>query len=107
MSVVLKAQNGSEILGTAVFLEVGGKTKATLSLNSSNSSVPLPAHIHMGACPTPGAVKFPLASVVNGVSETTLDTTIDALNAMLPLAVNVHKSAVEIGAYVACGNLTN
>lgn len=64
-----------------------------------------PAHIHLGACPTPGAVAYPLTSIVNGVSETVLGTSTKALLGSLPLAINVHKSPTDLASYVACGDL--
>jgi hypothetical protein len=46
-----------------------------------------------------------LTSVVGGVSETTVDQPIAALTGG-DMAVNVHKSASDLKAYVACGDLT-
>jgi len=65
-----------------------------------------PAHIHVGSCPTPGAVKYPLSSVVDGKSETVLTVSTKDILAGLPLSINVHKSADEIGVYLACGDIT-
>ena len=64
-----------------------------------------PAHIHVGACPTPGAVAYPLTAIVGGLSETVLSTSTKGLIAGLPLAINVHKSPTELSTYVACGDL--
>lgn len=64
-----------------------------------------PAHIHIGECPNPGAVKYNLTSVVNRTSTTTINATIAQLKAMGKLVVNVHKSSTEISQYVACGDL--
>ena len=64
-----------------------------------------PAHIHSGTCSNLNpAPKYPLTSVVNGISETTVDASIATLTAG-GLAVNVHKSADDLKDYVACGNL--
>ncbi len=100
----LKAQNGSKIEGSALLTEADGKTKVVLALASS-SAVAMPAHIHTGVCPNPGAVKYPLAAVVEGRSETIVSVTIDELRKQLPLAINVHKSVVEPQSYVSCGDL--
>lgn len=70
-----------------------------------DASSTMPAHIHAGACPTPGAVSYPLAAVTAGRSETTLTVSTKELLAQLPLAINVHKSAAELSVYVACGDL--
>lgn len=95
-------------LGKVTFREVGGKVTVSIAMeNKAATASAEPAHIHVGACPEPGAVKYPLTSVVNGSSETTLpdDVTIESLKAMGPLAVNLHKSATELTKYIACGNL--
>ncbi len=95
-------------LGKATFREVDGKVVVSISMeNKASTSSAEPAHIHVGACPAPGEVKYPLTSVVNGKSETTLPdgVTIASLRATGPLAVNIHKSAAEPTKYIACGNL--
>ncbi len=43
--------------------------------------------------------------MVNGVSETTVPTSLAELRSK-PYAINVHKSAQEVQVYVACGNIT-
>ncbi len=103
--VALSAQNGSKLDGSALLTEDNGKTKVVLSFANSSSTIQMPAHIHVGACPKPGAVKYPLTGVVNGRSETIIPVTIDDLKKQLPLAVNVHKSVVEPSVYVSCGDL--
>jgi len=105
MMVTLAAQNDSDETGTATLEEVDGKTVVTIALEGQSTGANQPAHIHTGACPTPGAVVYPLTNVVNGASETTLDVSLADLKAQLPLAVNVHKSAAESKVYVSCGDL--
>lgn len=103
VTINLTAQNNSGVSGTAVLTPDGAGTKVVLNL--TNAPGPHPAHIHAGACPTVGAVVFPLTSVTNNRSETTVAASIaDILRA--PHAINVHKSPQEISAYVSCGNLT-
>ncbi len=103
--ISLAPQNGSKEDGTAVLSDENGKTKVVVTVSNEPTGTPQPAHIHVGACPTPGAVKYPLTNVVNGTSQTVLDVKLDDLKTMLPLAVNVHKSAEEVKVYTACGNL--
>ena len=103
VTINLTAQNNSGVSGTAVLTPDGAGTKVVLNL--TNAPGPHPAHIHAGACPTVGAVVFPLTSVTNNMSETTVAASIaDILRA--PHAINVHKSPQEISAYVSCGNVT-
>ena len=102
--VTLSEQNASGESGTATLIEVDGKVKVTLKLGAP-VGVTQPAHIHVGACPDVGAVKYPLTSPVDGMSETTLDITLAELKSGLPLGINVHKSAQEASVYVSCGDL--
>lgn len=105
MLFTIDAQNGSGISGKALLVEQEGKTKVMLNLNGTTQGQAYPAHIHLGACPTPGDVKWSLASLADGKSVTLVDASFDAVVAAMPLAINVHKSASEISTYVACGGL--
>src|SRR5438067_6502496 len=103
VTVSLAAQNNSGMSGTAVLTPDGAGTKVVLTL--SNAPGPHPAHIHSGSCPNVGAVVYPLTSVTNGTSTTTVAASIaDILKQ--PMAINVHKSPQEISAYTSCGNVT-
>jgi len=106
LTVNLSAQNNSSESGTAVLTEQNGKVMVTLNLTGAPKGVTQPAHIHKGACPTPGVVLYPLTSPVDGKSDTTLDTTFNDLKNELPLAVNIHKSGTQSTVYVSCGNIT-
>lgn len=106
VKLTLSEQNDSGESGTATMIEADGKVKVMLNLTGAlPEGVEQPAHIHMGKCPDVGEVKYPLTSLVNGVSETMLDVTLDQLKAELPLAVNVHKSSEEVTVYVSCGDI--
>lgn len=105
MEVVLSEQNNSGENGIAMLTEAGGQTTVSLTVNNVPESGEQPAHIHSGACPTPGAVLYPLTNVVNGSSVTVLDVDLATLRSQLPLAVNVHKSPADIKTYVSCGDL--
>lgn len=102
-TVVLESVNSSDEKGTAVLVGENGKTKVTINLTGYTKDVEQPAHIHIGACPGVGAVKYPLTSVINGTSVTVLAVTLDQLKKELPLAINVHKSKTEVSSYTACG----
>lgn len=78
-----------------------GKTTVTIALKGSTAGVAQPAHIHEGACPGVGAVKYPLTNVTDGASTTTLDVKFaDLLTG--GYSINVHKSTTESGVYVSC-----
>ncbi|HCM68674.1 MAG TPA: hypothetical protein DIS62_06830 [Candidatus Kerfeldbacteria bacterium] len=102
----LDEQNNSNEDGKVTLIPlVGNKTQVVLNVENVPARVSQPAHIHVGECPSPGAVKYALTPVVNGTSTTTLNVTVAQLKAQGKLAVNVHKSANEISTYVACADL--
>lgn len=103
--VELKAQNDSGITGKVTLKQENGKVKVSMMATGTPTGVSEPAHIHTGSCANLGGVKYPLTSVMNGKSETTLDATFAQLAAGLPLAINIHKSTIEAGVYVSCGDL--
>ena len=105
MEVNLLALSDSGETGTATLTEVNGKVVVTINLGGAPATAQ-PAHIHLGACPNPGAVEYQLTPVTNGNSESTVQASLADLKSKLPLAVNVHKSADDIGTYVACGDIT-
>ncbi|HEX4014983.1 MAG TPA: hypothetical protein VHX17_13990 [Candidatus Cybelea sp.] len=100
----INPQNGSGQHGTIALKPRGAKTVVEIHLVGAPATAE-PAHIHSGSCshlnPAP---KYPLTSVVNGISETTVDASLATLTAG-GLAVNVHKSASDLKDYVACGDL--
>lgn len=104
--VNLKAQNNSSQSGQARLRDQGGKTIVSLDLEGGKFEASQPAHIHTGACPKPGAIKYPLTSLVNGESETVIDVSLEQLLTELPLAINVHRSAAQASIYTACGDIS-
>lgn len=105
IAVALSAQNNSGESGEALLEDLNGKTKVSIRLDGAPAGSQQPAHIHLGACPAPGAVKHPLAIVKNGNSETMLEVSLEDILKELPLAINVHKSATEASIYVSCGDI--
>jgi hypothetical protein len=100
----LDSQNGSGEHGTVALKPRGAKTIVEIHLVGAPATAQ-PAHIHAGTCAKLNPVpKYPLTSLVNGISETSVDQPMSALTKG-GLAVNVHKSAADLKTYVACGNL--
>jgi hypothetical protein len=101
----LKAENGSGEYGTFALKPHGEKTTVEVHLLGAPAGVAQPAHLHPGTCaklnPAP---KYPLKSLVNGISETSIDVPMATLLSE-HLALNVHKSAADLPTYVACGNV--
>lgn len=104
-TVTLSEQNDSGENGIVQLVESEGQIKVSVNMAGAPETAQ-PAHIHAGSCPTPGEVLYPLTNVINGVSETTLDITLENLKSQMPLAINVHKSATESSVYVACGDVS-
>lgn len=106
LEMMLAEQNTSGQTGKVTLEDGDGEVIVTISMEGTKSTVPQPAHIHTGACPNPGAVKYPLEDVVDGKSVTRIDAkTVEELKQEMPLAINVHKSATESKVYTACGDI--
>jgi len=101
----LYEQNKSGEIGTVEISPMNTKTKVVIIMTGKKSAEAQPAHLHLGACPTPGAISYVLNDVANGVSETVLDTTMANLFTEKELAVNVHKSIKEAAIVVSCGDI--
>jgi Cu/Zn superoxide dismutase len=100
----LAPQNGSGEKGTVTLTADGDKTIVAVSISGAPASAQ-PAHIHPGSCANLNpAPKYPLTSLMNGKSTTTVDATLASLTAG-GFAVNVHKSPDDLKDYVACGDL--
>ncbi len=106
ITITLVPQNGSLQRGHVAFRDVEGKVKTTIEFVSGfPTGASQPAHIHTGTCDEYGSIVHDLPLVVNGISDTTLDTSVDELVRRFPLVINVHKSVQEIGTVVACSPL--
>jgi hypothetical protein len=105
VTVELNAMNNSGETGVATLLPEGKQTKVILDIFSEPTGVVQPAHIHLGTCNKLNkAPKWPLESVKDGRSVTVVPVSIDTI-LRDKTAINVHKSAAEIGVYVSCGNI--
>lgn len=105
-NVTLDEQNDSGQDGGVMLTDEDGKTRVILTINAQPANTEQPAHIHLGVCPSPGAVLYPLNPVVDGRSETVLNTSLaDLLSTSSQLSINVHKSAEESNVYLACGDI--
>ncbi|MBI3914785.1 MAG: hypothetical protein HY327_11460, partial [Chloroflexi bacterium] len=101
MTLVFGPGRDATQAGSVTFTGKGATTVVTVSLSGSVAGVAQPGHIHEGTCPGVGAVKFPLSNAVDGKSTTEVNATLaDLLKG--GYSVNFHKSAAEVGVYVAC-----
>lgn len=105
-SITLTFQPGRDGVqpGTVTLTDQGNQTQVTIRVQARAAGVAQPAHIHEGACPGVGAVRFPLSSVVDGVSVSTVNTRLaDILNG--GYSINIHESVQQASRYTACVNL--
>lgn len=101
--------NASGVTGTAVLTANGEETDVSLELTGDAVVGDHPANIYEGTCddldPNPA---FELTDVdEEGLSETTVDVSLEDLTADTPYAINVLLSEEEIGVYIACGDIAN
>lgn len=97
-------RDGDQTPATAVLTSQGAKTEVVVNVKPGPVGVQQPIHIHEGACPGVGAVKFPLTNVQEGKSITVVDV---ALKDLLTggYSINVHESTTSASKYVACGGI--
>ncbi|HEY1296707.1 MAG TPA: hypothetical protein VGJ60_26820 [Chloroflexota bacterium] len=105
LTLTMSPQNNSGMSGTATFTDMGnGKTHVVMQVSGAGAG-PEPAHIHPGSCselnPTPA---FTLSSVVNGMSATDVDASLQQL-VDGHYAIHMHKSQDELTVYVACADI--
>jgi len=105
MTMKLASLGNSGVTGDVLFTPKEDKTEVSIMLKGAVKGSVYPSHIHEGSCPTPGAVKYPLTSIIDGKSITLVNISVDQLLKAPPLAINVHKSPTELKSYVACGDL--
>ncbi|MBI2965390.1 MAG: DUF4331 family protein, partial [Chloroflexi bacterium] len=105
IEVALNARNNSGQTGKAVLRASGDNTVVTISVTPSPSGASQPAHIHKPSpCDKLGGVDYPLTSVVNGQSVTTVKAKLSDILSQ-PRAINIHKSGKEASIYTSCGEL--
>jgi hypothetical protein len=107
LSYPLATQNGSGETGTVTIAPTAdGKGSVVTIVTKGQGTDPQPVHVHKGPCakldPKPA---YPLKTLQEGKSETTLaDVPVSQLTNG-DFSVNVHKSTADVNTYVACGDL--
>jgi hypothetical protein len=106
VTVQINSQNQSGESGTATLTQQSDGLHVVIALANTPDGVAQPAHIHKGTCDVLNkAPQWPLKPVVDGKSETVLpDVTLADVTGG-KYAINVHKSADDLPAYVACGDI--
>ena len=105
LTVALNPENNSGESGTATLIPEGDKTKVVIALSNMPPGAVQPVHIHEGTCghlnPVP---RWSLNEIVDGKSETIVPEPLATIQGGT-YAINVHKSAQDMSAYVACGDI--
>jgi FtsP/CotA-like multicopper oxidase with cupredoxin domain len=106
ITIQMKALNGSNENGTAQLTTVPGGTQVVIKLQNGTST-PQPTHIHIGTCAKINAApEYPLSNTVNGEGTSVVKGVSIADLLKQNYAINVHKSADDLGTYVSCGTIT-
>src|SRR3989344_3131123 len=67
LHIKLSEQNNSGQKGEVTITPMGtSSVKVIVNITGKPATTTQPAHIHVGACPNPGAVRYPLTSVGKG-----------------------------------------
>ena len=105
VSVTMKAENNSGENGTATLTQSGPNVVVVVSITGAPAAAQ-PTHIHPGTCtklnPAP---EYPLTSITNGKSTTTLKNMKLSSLTGGKFSVNIHKSADDLATYVSCGEI--
>ncbi|MCH7970895.1 MAG: hypothetical protein IH960_07620 [Chloroflexi bacterium] len=105
LTIALGELNSSGQTGTATLVANGASTDVSVIVTPGAAGVSQPIHIHTGSCETLGGVEYPLTSLVDGTSLSSVSVTLESLLAG-EFAVNLHKSGAEASVYHACGNVS-
>ena len=105
LTIQMKALNGSGENGTAVLTQKADGVQVVVHLKGAPSYAQ-PTHIHIGTCGNINkAPEYALGNTVNGTSISTVKGIKLADLMKMHYAINVHKSANDLGMYVSCGNI--
>ena len=100
ITIALDELSGSGQTGVATLVSQGEMTEVTLLATAGISEL---NHIHSGSCADLGGVDYPLSSMADGMSVTTVDATLASLQTG-DFAINLHKLG-DPGTYTSCGNI--
>jgi len=104
LQVHLVAQNASGETGTVTMLD--GPLGLIVHVRVNEMTLAQPAHIHKGTCAKLDVKPaYPLTTIADGQSQSTIPGATIALVTGQPYAVNVHKSTKDVATYVACANI--
>jgi len=106
LTIKMKALNGSGENGTAVLTQMPDGLHVVVKLTNAPKDTLQPTHIHIGNCGNINkAPEYGLQSTANGAATSVVPgvTLSDLMKGKY--AINVHKSADDLGTYVSCGDV--
>ena len=106
VKMTLHPQNHSGEVGKVTMTQDGDNVVVAVTTENAPGGVAQPIHIHKGTCDTlDPKPTYPLTTLQNGTSTTTLKNI--QLSALEDgnYAINVHHSTADVPTYYACGNI--
>ena len=102
----LHPQNHSGETGYVTMTQDGDNVVVSVTTENAPEGVAQPIHIHPGTCDTlnPKPI-YPLTTLQNGTSTTTLKNMTLASLETGGFAINIHHSTSDVPTYYACGNI--
>jgi hypothetical protein len=101
----LHPQNHSGEVGNVTMTQEGDNVVVTVTTENA-PAVAQPIHIHKGTCDTlDPKPTYPLTTLQNGTSTTTLKNMQLATLENGNFAINIHHSTADVPTYYACGNI--
>jgi CHRD domain-containing protein len=106
LKITLHPQNHSGEVGNVVMTQDGDNVVVSVTTENAPPATAQPMHIHKGDCdkldPKP---TYPLVTLQDGKSTTTLKNMTLASLENGDYAINVHHSTADVPTYYACGNI--
>ena len=105
LTITMKALSSSQEDGSATLTQVADGVRVQITLTHAPDDAQ-PTHIHLGSCGNINkAPEYGLAFTVDGKSDSIVKgiALSDLQNGKY--AINVHKSAADLGTYVSCGDI--
>jgi len=105
VKLTLHPQNSSGEIGNAVMTQDGDNVVVVVTTQFAPDTAQ-PIHIHKGSCDTlDPKPTYPLTTLQNGTSTTTLKNIHLADLMTGGYAINIHHSTTDVPTYYACGNI--
>ncbi|HEY5350404.1 MAG TPA: hypothetical protein VIJ64_11740 [Candidatus Lustribacter sp.] len=106
VKITLQPQNHSGETGFVTMTQDGPNVVVAVTTENAPAGLAQPMHIHKGTCDTlDPKPTYPLSTLQDGKSTTTLKNMTLAQLENGDFAVNIHHSTADVPTYYACGNI--